>query len=155
MQQNLFDPVEKIRSIFEILEALTQFASGIEQNPKQHELEKLLDQAQQDLRDARAFLSREEDVSETSFYKQFAAIFGEEEAEETWAVRNWDTTIVLSDLILVLMDDPELRQNIEQKGFNIEIITILLQEVQLRRITTESSDTSEKSLARLREVIYA
>jgi len=156
VQQKLFNFVEKIGSILEILEAGTQAASDTEQNTKRHELEKLLDEAKRDLRNARAFFSRDQDNSETIFYQQFAAIFGEEEAKEIWAARSWDTNIVLRDLALVLMDDPELRQSIEQKGFNLEeIVAILSQEDEFRRIATELPETDQRSLARLREVICA
>jgi len=61
---------------------------------------------------------------------------------------------VLRDLAIVLLDDPELRQNIEQKGVNLEeIIHILSQEDELRKISTELPQTDRTSLARLREVI--
>jgi hypothetical protein len=109
-----------------------------------------------DLRDAHAFFSSDRDAIETSFYQHFAAIFGEEEAQEIWAARNWNTNIVLRDLALVLRNDPDLRQNIEQKGFNLEeIINILSQENEFRRITTELPETDQESLARFREVICA
>jgi hypothetical protein len=89
-------------------------------------------------------------------YQQFAAIFGEEEAKEIWSARNWNTKIVLRDLALVLVDDLELRQNMEQKGFNLEeIINIFLQEDEFRKISTELPKADQRSLARLREVICA
>ncbi|HEY9663878.1 MAG TPA: hypothetical protein V6C65_35970, partial [Allocoleopsis sp.] len=71
------------------METGTQATSNTEQDTKQHELEKLLDEAKRDLRNARAFFGRDQDISETLFYQQFSAIFGEEEAKEIWAARNW------------------------------------------------------------------
>lgn len=152
--QKLFDFVEKIKSISELLKSDTQVTSDIEQSIKQHKLEKLLDDAKQDLRSARASFSREQEVSETLFYEQFAAIFGEEEAKEIWSARSWNTSIVSRDLAIVLKDDPELRQNIEQKGINLEeIINILSQEDELSKISSELPQIDRSSLARLREVI--
>lgn len=156
VQQKLFDFVEKIGSILEILKVETKADSDTEQDTKRYELEKLLGEAKRDLSNARAFFSRDQDISETLFYRQFAAIFGEEEAKEIWSARNWNANIVLRDLTLVLMDDPELRGSIEQKGFNLEkIINILSQEDEFRRISTELPETDQRSLARLREVICA
>lgn len=154
VQQKLFDFVERLGSILEIWGSDTQSDSTTEQNNKLHELEKLLDEAKRGLRDARAFFSRDQDISETLFYQQFADIFGEEEAKEIWSARNWNTNIVLRDLAFVLMGDLELRQNIEQKGFNLEeMISILSEEDEFRKISTELPETVQKSLARLREVI--
>ncbi len=156
LQKQLFDMVEKFESILKVLESDTQVTTDIEQNIKQHELDKLLDEAKQGLRNARAFLSREQEVSDTLFYQQFAAIFGEEEAKEIWSARSWNTSIVLRDLALVLMDDPELRQNIEQKCFNLEkIINTISQKDEFRKISAELSQTDQRSLTRLREVICA
>jgi hypothetical protein len=156
VHQKLLDFSERIGSILEILGADTQAVSNTEQETKLHEVEKLLDEAKRDLRKADAFVSRDQDISETLYYQQFAALFGEEEAKEIWAARNWNTKIVFRDLFLVLMDDPESRQNIEQKGFNLEeIINILSQEDEFRRISTELPETDQRSLARLREVICA
>ncbi|MFN6481352.1 MULTISPECIES: hypothetical protein [unclassified Nostoc] len=156
VQQKLFDFVEKFGSILEILKADTQADSDTDQDTKRYELEKLLDEAKRDLKNARAFLSRDQDISEIFFYQKFAAIFGEEEANEIWSARNWNANIVLRDLTLVLMDDPKLRRNIEQKGFNLEkIINILSQEDKFRKISTELPETNQSLLARLREVICA
>lgn len=113
-----------------------------------------LDEAKQDLKNVRAALSKEQEISAAVFYQQIASIFGKEEAEEIWSARSWNTNIVLRDLALVLRDEPELRQKIEQKGFNLEeIISMISQECESREFSTELPQTDQKSLARLREVI--
>jgi hypothetical protein len=154
VQKRLFDVVEKLGSMLELLEADTQVSSDGDQDSTHHKLEKLLDEVKRDLKSANAAFSKEKDISEAVFYQQFANIFGEEEAKEIWSVRNWNMNIVLRDLALVLMEEPELRQNIEQKGFNLEkIITMVSQEGEHREFSTELPQTDQRSLARLREVI--
>jgi hypothetical protein len=42
------------------------------------------------------------------------------EAEELWKSKEWDTKRVLRDMAFVLMQEPELRQKIEDRGVNLE-----------------------------------
>lgn len=154
-QKRLFDSVEKLGAILKLLEIDTQVSSDSNLGSTQHEIQELLDESQQDLKNARATLSKEQDIDEAKFYQQFADIFGEEEAKEIWSVRSWNKNIVLRDLALILRDEPELRQNVEQKGFNLEeIINMLSQEVEFKKFSTELTQTGKRSVARLREVIF-
>jgi hypothetical protein len=152
-QQNLFNNVEKLRSVREFLETDTQVFSDGSQGSAEHELGKSLGEVKQDLKNADAALSQKQDISETIFYQQFASIFGEAEAKEIWSARNWNTNVVWRDLALILMDEPKLRQNIEQKGFNLEeIVDMPSWEGIFKEFSTELPQTD--NLARLREVIY-
>jgi hypothetical protein len=154
VQKRLFDFVEKLESMLELLKANTQVSSDADQDSTQDEVGKLLNEAKRERKNAHAAVSKEQDISDAEFYQQFADIFGEEEAKEIWSARSWNTNIVLRDLALVLMDEPELRHNIEQKGFNLEeIIDMVSQKGKPREFSNESPQTDKKSLARLREVV--
>lgn len=154
IEKRLFDFVEKLESMLKLIKADTQASSDGIQDFTSRKLEKLINEAKRDLRNTRAALSREQDTSEAVFYQQFARIFGEEEAKEIWSARSWNTNIVLRDLALVLKDEPKLRQQIEQKGFNLEeIINTISQEIESKEFSTELSQIERKTLTRLREVI--
>lgn len=154
VQKRLFDFVEKLESMLKLLKANTQVSSDGDQDSTQDELGKLLNEAKRDIKNAHAAVSKEQDISDAVFYQQFADIFGEEEAKEIWSARSWNTNIVLRDLALVLMDAPDLRQNIEQTGFNLEeIIDMVSQKGKPREFSNDSPQTDKKLLARLREVI--
>lgn len=154
VHKRLFDIAKKLETMIELLQADTQVSSDANQSSTQYELEKLLNEVKRDLKNTDAGVSKEKDISDALFYKQFADIFGEEEAKEIWSARNWNANIVLRDLVLVLRDEPKLRQNIEQKGFNFEeIINILSQQGEISEFSIELPQTDQRSLARLREVI--
>lgn len=148
LQQKLIEIEEKFKSIIEI----SRLDAG--QDSSQHNLEVLFNEMKHLLRNTSALLSREKDISDSLFYSQFITFFGEEEAEEIWSARGWDTNMVIRDLVLVLMDDPALRQRIEQKGINfVEIINSMMKEDEFSKISAELPQTDQNSLARLHEVM--
>ncbi len=67
-------------------------------------------------------LAHQQEISDAEFFEQFASIFGKEQANELWNENKWDTNLILRKIAYVLMDEPELRQKIEERGINIEEI---------------------------------
>ncbi|MCC5638660.1 hypothetical protein LC593_23065 [Nostoc sp. CHAB 5844] len=47
-------------------------------------------------------------------------MFGKEQADELWTIKVWDSKLFLRDLISALMEEPELRKKIEDRGVNLE-----------------------------------
>lgn len=93
-------------------------------DPEQ-KLNELLQEIKQVFNVANATLAKQQEISEAEFYEQFASIVERETAEELWKSKGWETKRVLRKIISVLMEYPELRQKIEDKGFTLgEIIKL-------------------------------
>lgn len=154
--RKLLDITEKLTQSLELLERYKDTPQADDQDSIRHELDDLLDGMKQDFKYGHAALAGEQDNSDAEFYQQFARAFGKEEADEIWANRSWNTKLVLRDFVRILMDEPELRQRIEERGVNFEeILDITSQEEQVIDSNTSLHQTDEQSLVRLREVIYS
>jgi hypothetical protein len=153
--RKLLDFAEKATNAIEILvEKYKETSQADNEDLIRYELEDLVEGMKQDLKYAHAAFVGEQDNGDAGFYQQFAGIFGKKEADEIWAARSWNTKLVLRDLTRILMEEPELRQRIEERGVNFEeIIDKISAEEQFIDSNTSPHPTDEKSRARLREVI--
>ncbi|MDK2409204.1 hypothetical protein VB638_06245 [Dolichospermum sp. UHCC 0684] len=152
------------RKLLEFLEKLTytsQVLGKVENTSKpddksliQNELEPLLDEMKDDLKYAHAGLTHDQEISDHEFYNQFVGTFGKEEADEVWAARQWNTKLVLKDFLLILMDEPELRQRIENRGVNFdEYIALISQQEQVKESETATQQIDKQAMDRLIELV--
>ncbi|MFM6038083.1 MAG: hypothetical protein ACKPEO_06500 [Sphaerospermopsis kisseleviana] len=127
-------PEEKLKDLeqekvylHELLKRLNEATVTNEKQDLQEEIESTIRAMKQDNKDADAILAKEQEISDAKLFQKFETIFGKEETEELWKSRTWETKRVLRDLFDVLIEDPELRSKIEDKGFTVEeIINLLL-----------------------------
>jgi hypothetical protein len=139
---------------FEILDKLGNIGNPDNKSLIQNELKDLLDGMKDDLKYIDAALAHDQDISDSKFYDQFVTSFGKEEADQVWADRGWNATLVLIDLVRILMDEPELRQKIENRGANFEeIIALTSQANQMSESITTLHRTDEQAMGKLRELI--
>ncbi len=131
---NMTTPEEKLKDLeqekvylHELLKRLNEATVTNEKQDLQEEIESTIRAMKQDNKDADAILAKEQEISDAKLFQKFETIFGKEETEELWKSRTWETKRVLRDLFDVLIEDPELRSKIEDKGFTVEeIINLLL-----------------------------
>ena len=86
------------------------------------EVELLINEIKKDFSYADAALEKEREIIAANFYQELSAIFGEENADEMWSAVNWDEKLVTEVLINLFKKLPEISQNIEQAGIDLEKI---------------------------------
>ena len=125
----MINPGEKLKDLeqkkvylHELLKRLNEATVTNEKQDLQEEIESTIRAMKQDNKDADAILAKEQEISDAKLFQKFETIFGKEETEELWKSRTWETKRVLRDLFDVLIEDPELRSKIEDKGFTVEEI---------------------------------
>lgn len=116
------DLEQKMFYLNELLERRNKATEADEQKDLQKEIEHTYRAMRQDIKDGNAALARKQEIDENEFHERFASSFGREEAEELWESKKWDTKRVLRDMAFVLMQEPEKRRKIEEKGFTLEDI---------------------------------
>ncbi|WP_246605494.1 DUF6883 domain-containing protein [Sphaerospermopsis torques-reginae] len=116
------DLEQKMFYLNELLERLNKATEADEQKDLQKEIEHTYRAMRQDIKDGNAALARKQEIDEHEFHERFASSLGREEAEELWKSKKWETKHVLRDMAFVLMQEPEKRRKIEEKGFNLEDI---------------------------------
>lgn len=131
----MLSPEEKIlqsqENLVDSLNLLDEYNREPELDKKQSLVQKIEDSVRlmkENLKAAEDKLTSQQEISEAESYNFFVEIFGKEEADSLWLSREWDEKYVLRDLVIVLMTEPDLRQKIEAKGFNLnEILNTLNQ----------------------------
>ena len=121
-EEKLKDLEQKKVYLHELLKRLNEATVTNEKQDLQEEIESTIRAMKQDNKDADAILAKEQEISDAKLFQKFETIFGKEETEELWKSRTWETKRVLRDLFDVLIEDPELRSKIEDKGFTVEEI---------------------------------
>ncbi len=122
-QKKLSELVNNLTHTLKLLrERLNQTTEADDQEQKKEELETLLSTIKTYIKDSHAMLAHQQEIGEAKFLEQFASLFGKEQANELWSANQWNTNRILRNIAYVLMDEPELRQKIEERGINIEEI---------------------------------
>ncbi|MFM8296781.1 MAG: hypothetical protein ACKN9E_19870, partial [Microcystaceae cyanobacterium] len=67
-----------------------------------------------------AALGKEREIIAANFYQVLSTIFGEENANEMWSSVNWDEKLVAEGLMNSLKNLPEISQNMEKAGIDLE-----------------------------------
>ena len=122
-QKKLSELVNNLTHTLKLLgEKLNQTTEADEQEQNKEELETLLSTIKTYIKDSHGVLAHQQEIGEAEFFEQFASLFGIEQANELWSASQWNTNRILKNIAYVLMNKPELRQKIEERGINIEEI---------------------------------
>ncbi|MEH1885305.1 DUF6883 domain-containing protein [Nostoc sp.] len=122
-QKKLSELVSNLTHTLKLLrERLSETNEAAEQEQNKEEVENLLSAIKTYIKDGYAVLAHQQEISDAEFFEQFENLLGKEQAKTLWTANGWNTNGVLRNIAYILMDEPELRHKIEDRGINIEEI---------------------------------
>ncbi len=105
-------------------------------------MELLITEIKKCLNYAGAALKKQREISSAKLYQGFVETFGQENADEIWSAANWDEKLVMIRLINWCKKTPEVSQNLEQAGIDLEEMSNILSQNETE--LTSSNESFEK-----------
>ncbi len=131
---------ERLQAFFEKSLYSLEMLSTDEFN--EEEMELLISEMKKDLSYADAVLEKQGEIRAAKSYQDFVKKFGQETADEIWSAANWDEKLVMIRLINWCKKTPEVSQNLEQAGIDLEEMSNILSQNETE--LTSSNESFEK-----------